>query len=90
MSPKLFPEIADRYGFVVIMYPNDHLPAHIHVYQGEKVARVSFETIDFEVMDSNGFRKRDLNKIREILQPYRSQLITIWNRMHPNLQVREE
>jgi hypothetical protein len=52
------------------MFPNDHLPAHVHVYHGENVARISFEPEALEVMDSFGFRQRELNEIREILKPY--------------------
>jgi Domain of unknown function (DUF4160) len=71
MSPKLFPELKDRHGYSVIMFPNDHLPAHVHVYKGESVARISFEPEALEVMDSSGFRQRELmdksNRTRRIL-----------------------
>jgi uncharacterized protein DUF4160 len=70
MSPKLFPELKNRHGYTVVMFPNDHLPAHVHVYKGENVARINFEPETLEVLDGIGFRKRDLNDICELLKPY--------------------
>jgi hypothetical protein len=89
MSPKLFPELKNRHGFIVIMFPNDHLPAHVHVYHGEKVARISFEPKNLDVMDSSGFRQKELNEICELLKSYREQLIVIWNEIHPDIPYHE-
>lgn len=55
MSPKLFKELTDQHGIIVIMYPNDHPPAHVHVYRGEKVTRISFEPNQLAVMDARGY-----------------------------------
>ncbi len=71
------------------MFPNDHWPPHVHVYQGEKVARVSFLTKDLEVMDNFSFRQKDLNEICELLEPYRERLIELWNAMHPEIPFHE-
>ena len=87
MSPKLLPELTARYGLTVIMYPNDHRPAHVHIYRGENVARISIETENPTVIDCYGFRKRDLNNICELLEPHRDGLIVIWNEMHPDIPV---
>lgn len=89
MSPKLFPELRDRHGYSVIMFPNDHLPPHVHVYHGEFVTRVSFEKANLEIMDSSGFRQRDLNELCKLLQPYRERLIELWNIMHPDIPFHE-
>ncbi|MBI5667025.1 MAG: DUF4160 domain-containing protein [Chloroflexi bacterium] len=67
------------------MFPNDHLPAHVHVYQGEKVARITFETVDLDVMDSYGFRQKELDNICKLLKPYRQRLIELWNAIHPEI-----
>jgi hypothetical protein len=83
MSPKLFREITNQHGFVIFMFPNDHLPAHVHVYHGEKVTRINFEPVELEVLDSTGFRERELKKICQLLKPHREQLIETWNKMHP-------
>jgi hypothetical protein len=90
MSPKLFAELTNRHGFVVIMYPNDHRPAHVHVYHGDKLARVNFEPEGLEIMDNAGFRSRDLKNILELLQPYREQLIELWNEIHPDIPFKQE
>ncbi len=72
------------------MYPNDHRPAHVHVYQGDNVARINFEREELEVMDNAGFRSRDLKNVHELLKPYRAQLVEIWNEMHPNIPYEQE
>jgi hypothetical protein len=82
MSPKLLPELKNRYGFVVIIFPNDHLPAH--VYHGEKVARINFEPHKLDVMDSKGFTRRELNEICKLLTSFRPYLIEVWNVIHPD------
>jgi hypothetical protein len=90
MSPKLFPELTNRHGFVVIMFPNDHLPAHVHVYQGDHVARISIEPEELETIDNSGFRSRDLKNIRELLIPYRKQSVEMWNDMHPDIPYQQK
>ncbi|MDX1992671.1 MAG: DUF4160 domain-containing protein [bacterium] len=84
MSPKLFPHITDQYGYIVFMFPNDHRPTHIHVYRGEKVARINVEAVKLLVIDQYGYRKRDLREIMRLLQPYRMEMIAIWNELHPD------
>jgi hypothetical protein len=61
------------------------LPAHVHVYHGEKAARINFEPHELDVMDSKGFARRELNEICTLLTPFRPYLIGVWNAIHPDI-----
>jgi hypothetical protein len=37
------PEICRFFGIVILMFPNDHIPAHIHIRYGEFRATVSIQ-----------------------------------------------
>ena len=32
-------------GFRIVIYPNDHLPSHVHVIKGDGEVRISLNTV---------------------------------------------
>jgi len=54
------------------------------------VARIRFDGQQATVIDSNGYRQRELVELCVILTPYRPQLVAQWNRMHPDLKVSDD
>ena len=39
------PTIIKQDGFRIVIYPNDHLPSHVHVIKGDGEVRISLNTV---------------------------------------------
>jgi len=72
--------IYDEDGFQVHIWPNDHPPAHVHVYRGDGLAIVNLATL--EVRDAFDMRPRDVRRSLEIAEEYRVPFLREWRRIH--------
>ena len=68
----------DAYSFKI--YPNDHIPAHVHVLHAENRARVTLQPI--AVVTNIGFNPREISRILEITQAHQSDLLAAWDEYH--------
>jgi hypothetical protein len=68
----------------IVIYPNDHRPAHVHVVgQGhEAVFVLNRRQRSATVRENYGFAKRDLSRIRERLNANFDLLLEAWERIH--------
>ena len=76
------PTIATEDGYRLKIYPNDHTPAHVHVQKAESEARVRLDTL--EVVSSEGFNSRELNRVVELVEKYQDALLSAWDSYHEN------
>jgi Domain of unknown function (DUF4160) len=58
-------------GFRVVIYPNDHSPAHVHVIQAENEAVFKLHCPHGppELRENYGFSRQDLRRIKAVLAP---------------------
>lgn len=63
-----------------MIYPNDHPPAHVHVWRGDDEARVLLDPV--EVLNSRGYGPRELSTIVEIVRSHQAQLASAWRDIH--------
>ena len=68
-------------GLRVVIYPNDHRPAHVHVIGGggEAVFNLAGE---LELRENHGFDSKSLRRIWAELQNNQAHLITKWEDIH--------
>ena len=68
-------------GWRVVIYPNDHRPAHVHVLGGggEAVFNLAGE---LELRENHGFDSKSLRRIWAELQNNQAHLITKWEDIH--------
>ena len=68
-------------GWRVVIYPNDHRPAHVHVIGGggEAVFNLAGE---LELRENHGFDSKALRRIWAELQNNQAHLITKWEDIH--------
>ena len=68
-------------GWRVVIYPNDHSPAHVHVIGGggEAVFNLAGE---LELRENHGFDSKSLRRIWAELQNNQAHLITKWEDIH--------
>ena len=52
-------------------------PAHIHVEHGEKVAKFWLDPVSF--VESHGFRRHELNRVRLMVIEHRVEFLEAWN-----------
>jgi hypothetical protein len=67
-------------GFQVHLWPNDHAPAHVHIYRGEGLAIINLATL--ELRAAYDMKPPDVRRSMEIAQEYRVRFLKEWRRMH--------
>jgi hypothetical protein len=81
------PTIIRQEGFRIVIYPNDHLPAHVHVVKGDGEVRIklgkkesltppSLMTVMGKISD------KDVAKALFLVTEYQSQLLAKWSEIH--------
>jgi hypothetical protein len=72
------------FGLRVVIYPNDHRPAHVHVVGNgcEAVFKLHCPEGPPELRENYGFSRNDLGKIMNKLAPKVAALCSEWGRIH--------
>lgn len=68
-------------GLRVVIYPNDHEPAHVHVMGDGNEARFALEGA-IELIENYGFRSRAIGRIKAALTERQVELIARWREIH--------
>lgn len=68
----------------VVIYPNDHRPAHVHVIGGGREATFNLRCPGGppELRESYGFSTRELNAIARALHDKLAMLCEAWRKIH--------
>lgn len=71
-------------GLRVVIYPNDHRPAHVHVKgaDGEAVFNLRCPKGPPELRESYGFSRPQLSRIKDALAAVLAVLCDEWRRIH--------
>ena len=71
-------------GLRVVIYPNDHRPAHVHVIgRGcESVFHPNCPVGPVEIRENYGFSRRELNHIEQMLTDQMAELCHRWEEIH--------
>ena len=71
-------------GLRVVIYLNDHRPAHVHVIGGvcEAVFKLNGPKGPLEVRENYGFSALTLSKIRSVLTSRLTRLCAEWDAIH--------
>ena len=73
-------------GLRVVVYPNDHRPAHMHVIgRGcEALFNLSCPAGPVELRENYGFSRREIARIHSALAGHLAELCAAWERIHGN------
>ena len=68
----------------VVIYPNDHRPAHVHVIGPERLAifYLNCPIGPVSLRGNDGFSTRELNRIAEVLDQHITKLCAAWKEIH--------
>jgi uncharacterized protein DUF4160 len=71
-------------GLRVVVYPNDHRPAHVHVIGGGQEAVFDLHCPDGppELRENYGFSRTELGRIKSALSARLAQACTSWSDIH--------
>ena len=71
-------------GFRVVIYPNDHRPAHAHVMgRGyEAVFNLNCMVGPIELRENYGFSSREIGHLSGVLKSHLGDLCKEWERIH--------
>ncbi len=73
-------------GLRVVIYPNDHRPAHVHVIESDSEAVFDLHCPfgPAEVRENYGFSLKELGQIKSALTADLDGLCAEWSRIHGN------
>ncbi len=68
----------------IVIYPNDHRPAHVHVIgpEHEAVFNLNCPAGPVRLRENYGFPLRELRRIEQVLNLHISKLCSAWERIH--------
>ena len=78
------PTVLRLEGLRVVVYPNDHRPAHVHIIgRGhEAVFNLNCPAGPVELRENYGFPRREITKIETVLGKHVEQLCRAWEEIH--------
>ena len=70
----------------VVIYPNDHRPAHVHAIRGDEFSVFELNCPDgpIELVETHGFSGAELNRIAKAITENLSLLCMQWRFIHGN------
>lgn len=77
------PTVLEENGFRVMIYPNDHRPAHVHVYKGGLVViNLNNRRTSPSVREVYGMSRQDVRDAVLLVTGYKRFLAVRWRRIH--------
>jgi hypothetical protein len=79
------PTILRQQGFRVVIYPNDHLPSHVHVLKGDGEVRIDLgnEELPPTLMTISGdISDKDVAKALYLVKENQAALLVKWREIH--------
>lgn len=77
------PTIVIKNGFRIVIYPDDHLPPHVHVFKSDQEVKINLG--DFNLAPSlieAWMNKKDTRKAFELVIENQEILIEAWREIH--------
>ena len=75
------PTIIRQDGFRIVIYPNDHLPPHVHIFKSD--AEVKIELVEPRVFSVEGkIGNKELAKALSLVIEHQVELLEKWKEIH--------
>jgi hypothetical protein len=77
------PQVLEQDGFRVMIYPNDHRPAHVHVYKsGLVVIRLNNRRTLPSIREVMGMSRKEVRDALLLVIEHKKMLVKEWRRIH--------
>jgi hypothetical protein len=70
------PTLLTERGFRIVIYFNDHSPAHVHVKRAGHEAKFTLDPVG--MLDNYGFNQNEIKLITEIVEKHQTMLLEAW------------
>jgi hypothetical protein len=75
------PTIIKKDGFRIVIWPNDHLPPHVHVFKSDSEVKIAL--LEPKVFNVEGkISNRDLSKALNLVIEHQVELLEKWKEIH--------
>ena len=75
------PTILEIFGLRFFFFANEHLPIHVHLEIGNRLAKIALEP-EVTLIENNGIKPKDLKRAMNIVREYREEFIEKWKAFH--------
>ena len=75
------PTILEIFGLRFFFFANEHLPIHVHLENGDGLAKIALES-EVTLIENNGIKPKDLKRAMNIVREYREEFIEKWKAFH--------
>ena len=75
------PTILVIFGLRFYFYADEHLPIHVHLENGDGLAKIALEP-EIELVENNGIKPKDIKRAMSIVEQYREEFIDKWKEFH--------
>lgn len=77
------PTVLKKDGFKVVIYFNDHIPAHVHVFKAGSEIKIDVEQEIPTIMEISGdISNKDVTKAYELVKKHQKDLFKRWMEIH--------
>jgi len=78
------PNVLRKNGFQVIIWTQDHLPIHVHIFKndGELIVNLGNNEAEISVRGNYGMRNSDVRQALRLITPNHSFLLEKWREFH--------
>lgn len=77
------PKVLEENGFRVMIYPNDHRPAHVHVYKsGLVVINLNNRRTPPSVREVLGMAQQEVRAALLLITVHKQRLVKAWRQHH--------
>ncbi len=75
-------------GYQIMIYLDDHLPAHVHVFARgcELVVNLNVSSKYVSVRNNDGFKSSEIGSIVRLVQLHRDRLCEMWKGIHGDIR----
>lgn len=74
------PTVLREDGFAVMIYTQDHIPAHVHIWRAG--SEIIINIVSFEIIKVEGMGRRGSAKAVEIIEANQEYLLERWHEIH--------
>ena len=72
--------VHDENGFIIHIWPDDHPPAHVHLYRAECYIKINLP--DLSLIQARNAKPRDYRQAYEMVKANREKLLAAWRKYH--------
>ena len=76
------PTALEMEGFRIVIFLNDHAPAHVHALRDDGEAKIDIAGDDVELISAYGLKKSDIKRAVRIVRDNRDYLLQKWIETH--------